>query len=234
VSASLSATVQHVLKDEEQNILGVTLNIANSLVRVFSVYGPNNNDMNFFSTLSDFLLLDQTTPCIIGGDWNATYCSNDGNDNIDTYRMNHPPSTVRSGWLNQLCRDHFLCDPFRALHPSVIDFTYAPYGERRNRSRIDFFLIGDKLVNILAKCNISPTPGTILFDHKSVHLDFRNEKTKSKIYINRTIVTNPRTADVVAAAAADTYLQHAAPGQPHPEGVQRLVFRLEEEDPILA
>ncbi len=100
VSVSLSATIQHVLKDEEQNILGVTLNIANSPIWIFSVYGPNSNDRNFFNTLSDFLLADPTTPCVIGGDWNATYCSIDGNDNIDTYRMNHPPSIIRSGWLN--------------------------------------------------------------------------------------------------------------------------------------
>jgi hypothetical protein len=54
------------------------------------------------------------------------------------------------------------------------------------------------------------------------------------MYINRSIISNPRTADIVAAAAADTYLHHATPGQPHPAGLQQLVFNQEEEDPIQA
>jgi hypothetical protein len=149
----------------------------------------------------------------------------DGGNNIDTYSMNSPPSVTRSMWLNQLCRDFFLCDPFRALHPSEHDFTFTPQGERRNRSRIDFFIVGEELINIVSKCFISPALNTTIFDHKSVHLDFKNEKSRSKMYINRTIITNPRTADIVAAAATDTYLHHATPGQLPRGAAQQHVFR---------
>jgi hypothetical protein len=114
----------------------------------------------------------------------------------------------------------------------VRDFTYTPHGLRHNRSRIDFFIIGEELINCISKCSIAATTGTLLFDHKAIFLDFRIEKTKSKMYINRSIVTNPRTADVVAAAAADTYLQHAVPGQQPPNVAPRHVFRLVEMDPI--
>ncbi len=37
----------------------------------------------------------------------------------------------------------------------------------------------------------------------------------NKLFINRTILTNPRTDDVVLAAFADTYLAHADPTQPN-------------------
>jgi hypothetical protein len=48
-----------------------------------------------------------------------------------------------------------------------------------------------------------------------VYLDFTREKTFKKLFINRTILSNPRTDDVVLAAFADTYLAHADPGQPN-------------------
>jgi hypothetical protein len=54
---------------------------------------------------------------------------------------------------------------------------------------------------------------TSLFDHKSVTIDFTKEKVKPKLFINRTIISNPRTEDVVLASYADTYLAHADPAQ---------------------
>ncbi len=74
--------------------------------------------------------------------------------------------------------------------------------------------------------------GTLLFDHKAVFIDFKTDKKKSKMFINRTIINNPRTADVVAAAAADTYLAHATPGQPDPRGEPQYVFHIAGEDLI--
>jgi len=43
-------------------------------------------------------------------------------------------------------------------------------------------------------------------DHKAVLIDFNREKTIPKPYINRTILSDPRTYDFVLAAVADTYL----------------------------
>ncbi len=53
----------------------------------------------------------------------------------------------------------------------------------------------------------------------------------SKLTINRSILSNPRTDDVVLAAFADTYLAHAR--GPGPAELQpQLVFRLNERDPV--
>jgi hypothetical protein len=70
-----------------------------------------------------------------------------------------------------------------------------------------------------------------LFDHKAVTLSFFQEKISSKLTINRSILSNPRTDDIVLAAFADTYLAHAR--GPGPAELQpQLVFRLNERDPI--
>jgi hypothetical protein len=52
-----------------------------------------------------------------------------------------------------------------------------------------------------------------LFDHKSAIIDFTKEKIKPKLFINRSIISNPRTEDVVISSFADTYLSHADPAQ---------------------
>jgi hypothetical protein len=53
-------------------------------------------------------------------------------------------------------------------------------------------------------------------DHKAVLLLLSIEKTKSKIYINPSVFSFPRTDDVVWAATADCYLNHAVPDQQMP------------------
>jgi hypothetical protein len=58
-----------------------------------------------------------------------------------------------------------------------------------------------------------PHLGTNLFDHKAITLSLNTDKTKSKIYINPSVFSYPRTDDIVWAAVADTYLNHAVPDQ---------------------
>jgi exonuclease III len=227
ISWSLNYSVTRCLKDDNDNIIGLTLKIDDFPVRVFSVFGPNDNNCVFFDNLKNLLETDSSVPVIIGGDWNATYSCHEIGTNIDTYRMVSPPSLTRSLWLNQLCRDLHMCDPFRAIHPSLRDFIFTPHNERRNRSHIDFFLLGDELLQTVSKSWIAPNLGTLLFDHKAVFIDFQTDKKKSKMFINRTIINNPRTADEVAAAAADTYLAHATPGQPDPREGPQYVFHIQ-------
>ncbi len=144
--------------------------------------------------------------------------------------MVNPPSITRSGWLHDICDKHSLIDPFRAFHPTTKDFTYMPYGNRKCRSRIDFFLISASLLTDARNCWIPNNLSCTSFDHKPVFLDFTRNKIKTKPYINRTITNNPRTDDVVLAAYADTYLAHAAPIQP--AEMNPYVHRAGAQDPV--
>jgi hypothetical protein len=145
--------------------------------------------------------------------------------------MLNPPSKLRSGWLNEICLSSDLIDPYRAFHPSRRDFTYIPRGAKKNRSRLDFFLISNSLLPYAKRCIIADTVSTSLFDHKAVTLSFFHEKISSKLVINRTILSNPRTDDIVLAAFADTYLAHAR--SIGAAGMQpQHVFLLNEQDPL--
>jgi exonuclease III len=213
IACDLPCKIIYTYKDTDDNILGLVLEYDRNIFSICSVYGPNDNNRKFFSSLSGYLEILGDVPSVIGGDWNATYSQSPSNCNPDTLNMASPPSLIRSGWIADICSSFGLLDLFRAFHPTRKDFTYFPHGARKNRSRIDFFLISESLLSSCRSCNISPWLSTSLFDHKSVNIDFSKEKIKPKLFINRTIISNPRTEDVVLAAYADTYLAHADPAQ---------------------
>jgi hypothetical protein len=104
-----------------------------------------------------------------------------------------------------------LSDPFRALHPILRDYTFTPSGGRNNRSRLDFFRIYDEIIPRIRTCSIKDTQQIKLLGHKPVLLDFTRNKYKPRPFINHTILSHPRTDDVVLAAVYDTYLQHMDP-----------------------
>ena len=124
--------------------------------------------------------------------------------------MASPPSLIRSRSLAEISDLYNLSDPFRALHPDRLDFSYRPRNELPNRSRIDFFLISDSLLEYVSNCDISAEIPTELFDHHRITLNFNTKNFKPKQNINNSILSHPRFPDVLHAAAADTYLSHAS------------------------
>ena len=52
------------------NILGLHIRIASHSLILFSVYGPNLDNISFFQDLSGFLSLFPDYPIFAGGDWN--------------------------------------------------------------------------------------------------------------------------------------------------------------------
>jgi exonuclease III len=190
IDNSLSSLVQHIYKCPSENILGVKLLIDSSPILLISIYGPNDNDMSFYSNLSALIADNPDVPVIVGGDWNTTYSTSDPNRNPDVLYMKTIPSKIRSGWLNELCIEFELSDPFRAFHPTKRDFTFIPRGNKKNRSRLDFFLISNSIIPFVQRCEIASSNSISLFDHKSTFLDFTKNKASSKLFINHSIL-NP-------------------------------------------
>jgi exonuclease III len=128
--------------DDIENVLLLRVRINGKELYIGSVYGPNDNECgNFFEIIRNMVHRWDNIPCILEGDWNATICYEDVHLNPDVLFMRSIPSRFRSERIADLCEDLDLSDPFRTLHPEDREFTYYPSGtQRKNRSRIDFFL----------------------------------------------------------------------------------------------
>jgi exonuclease III len=87
----LDIQITDTSRSESENILVVRASLKGSQVRLIAIYGPNNNDLNFFNELENFMQADPLMPTIIAGDWNCTISTDNINSNIDCLNMRNPP-----------------------------------------------------------------------------------------------------------------------------------------------
>ena len=210
ISTKVNINVIDMYRDDDDNILGVLCESEGAHLLLISVYGhnTNNNSHIFFDNINQCISRFKNAGCIIGGDWNLTYSANDSIYNIDIHNMAGPPSVIRSLQLGDICGQHHLSDPYRILYPERRDFTFQPRTRRTNRSRLDFFLISDCLIDTVKDCTISTGLTTELFDHKPVHVIFGKVDKNAKNKIDNCIFMHPRIMDVIAATTMDTYSHH--------------------------
>jgi hypothetical protein len=123
--------------------------------------------------------------------------------------MQDIPSLPHSKKIRDLCNAHYLVDPFRVLYPNRRDFSYSPWGNlRRNRSRIDFFLVSSNIVDKVDDCFIKPHTQSKLFDHKAIVLDFCKKKAPvARPTISNSILRDPDVDIVVKLASLECYAQ---------------------------
>ncbi len=193
----------------DDNSLLLKISFKGSTFILASIYGPNNHCPIFFENLRADLAALGDHPVIMGGDWNCTVSSLPAANNPDVLNMNSIPNKRHSTYLQNLCTQSNLIDPFRAKFPNRCEYTYVPSDPvKRNRSRIDFFLISYQLLNSVTEVVISPHLQSKVFDHKAVHLSFKPKSIigTARPTISHTILRDPDLDLVVALAVADTYL----------------------------
>jgi hypothetical protein len=153
-------------------------------------------------------------PIVIGGDFNATFSKDTVEFNIDCIAMNDVPNIRHSNYINKFCEALNLMDPYRFLYPNKREFSYRPFGDKRkNRSRIDFFLISNELLNTKFECSIFPALLASCFDHKPILLSFLNNGNgarlgKKKLTIFESTLRDPDLDIVIWYTVLETYLLH--------------------------
>jgi hypothetical protein len=101
--------------------------------------------------------------------------------------MQDVPNSAHSKKIRKICNNFELYDPFRTLFPNRTDFSYSPWGPlRRNRSRLDFFLVSKNIMGNVEECFIGNNTLSKLFDHKAIFLSFN----KATSYSNRPTISN--------------------------------------------
>jgi exonuclease III len=160
-------------RSEDENIILLHIRIAGSELCLISIYGPNSVDMGFFNTINNLLTNFANLPVVIGGDFNCTYSTDAVADNIDCLNMSRLPNIAHSEKIAELCERFNISDPYRYINPDIRDFTYAPRSVALlNKSRIDFFLISEQLLEAVSDCKIANSLQNKIFDHKAISLEF--------------------------------------------------------------
>jgi exonuclease III len=156
ISTDIDHEIIGTFKDQTENMLLLHCKILNYEIILGAFYGPNGTDRNFFNSLNKYLTDNSGLPTLIAGDWNTTWCNAYPEDNIDIRNMARTPNQANGRLLAELCVKHNLTDPYWLLHPEKIQFSYSPFGTvRKNKSRIDFFVVSSCLASNIKDCSIA-------------------------------------------------------------------------------
>jgi hypothetical protein len=123
--------------------------------------------------------------------------------------MQDVPNSAHSKKIRKICNNFELYDPFRTLFPNRKDFSYSPWGTlRRNRSRLDFFLVSKNIMGNVEECYIGNNMLSKLFDHKAIFLSFNKATSYStRPTISNGILRDPDLDFVVKLASLECYGQ---------------------------
>jgi exonuclease III len=196
-----------------ENILAVRVLLQETEVLLVSIYGPNSVDNNFFIDIDSILQNNPNIPVIIGGDWNCTFSTEKIESNPDCLNMRNVPNITHSKKLLKLCEKYNLSDPFRFIFPEKREFSFVPRNTlQKNRSRIDFFVISDSLLDIISDCRIAESVQNKPFDHRAIFVDFNINKKQNivrKMAISNKELDDPLLEYLIHAVVCETYILHS-------------------------
>jgi exonuclease III len=173
IRSTSSISVLKEWRDGHDNVLGLQLEREGKKFNVIAIYGPNHVQANFFTDIRACIAALGNCPLVMGGDWNCTYSTAPPATNIDIFKMANAPNLNHSKLFKKMCDDLELCDPFRTKFPNRLDFTYRPSNLlKKNRSRIDFFIISRNLVNLVTDIENKGSLQNKHFDHMAILLSF--------------------------------------------------------------
>jgi exonuclease III len=161
IKQKLNLRILQEERDPEDNYLALRVSTGEKEIIIGSIYGPNTHNPGFFDRLSESLIRLGDFPIVIGGDWNCTYSALPIPDNPDVLNMRSLPNKRHTDLLLNLCTNRELIDPFPARFTNRKEFSYTPSDPlKRNRSRIDFFLVSTNIMQMLQKSALTPQSRT--------------------------------------------------------------------------
>jgi len=130
IKSRIPHDVLEVFRSLDENIILLKLRINGNLCTLGAIYGPNENDPNFFRTLKD-KVNSWNLPYIIGGDFNTILDQSQGEFNLDKIGAGRIPNSRNAEVINAWINDGNCFDPFRSLYPDQKEISYIPF--RNNR-----------------------------------------------------------------------------------------------------
>ena len=180
-----------------ENVLLLDLHINEFRFSLVCTYGTIEKDnMNFYISLKEKIKSINNICFILGGDLNAiptlndtSLCPNSGN--LDTICMSSLPNVNHCRNLVDWINEGFAIDLFRFIHPNKLEFSYIPYDKtKKNRSRIDHFLVSPCLVDVFNKCYYIDSKISN-FDHKAVVIESKKSNSCNSKKMDPTLLDIP-------------------------------------------
>jgi len=215
LATDISYKICDTFKDTDENILLLKIELERgTCLTIGAVYGPNSRDNRFFDLITEKIRFYNSEFVILGGDWNCVPNGTHIDVNVDCLNMVNLPNSGQTANILNFIATNNLVDAFRIKYPLLKDYSYVPYGTiRKNRARLDYFLINESAAAELVNCSIGDTMISKSFDHKPVTCVFKkpHKKRKGALKIGKLLLKDPDAILIAKLATIETYVNNIDP-----------------------
>ena len=186
--------LSNVQKDNKGNWVVLDINIYGMNVTLICLYGPNEDNPDFYEEIETIINNHENPHCIICGDFNLV--QDPEKDTFNYTNINNP--RARAKILN-IKESLDLSDPWRISNPEKKRFTWRRVNPVK-QARLDFFLCSSEILNIVQSSDILPGYKT---DHSLVVLNLTDggiKHGKGSWKFNNLLLEEPEYIETIKTA----------------------------------
>jgi hypothetical protein len=128
IKKSISHEIKGIVRDvRNENYILLDIVIKGRRLTLGSIYGPNENNVNFYKEIKRLLGLWKNNFFIIGGDFNTILDMDRTADNLDRIGAGRIPNKSNGEFINEWIRKGSVVELFCALYPEEREVSYLSY-----------------------------------------------------------------------------------------------------------
>ena len=210
IKKEIDLVVSDIFKDQNENYIFLSI-IKNSTKFILgSVYGPtDSSNPTFFKDIFNFLENTNSDYFAFLGDLNTVLDMRPPVSNLDLYQNRSIPNPRHRQIINEAICSGFVIDAFREKNKTMQAFSYHPFSQKSNRSRIDHFISSTCLFSFIDLVNYLPRLSN-LFDHSGLSMKFISKTKKSNFLpkISSCLLNVIGLRQLVRIKTLETILEH--------------------------
>ena len=146
VKRTLPIKITNVEKPISGNILKVTCSYDNSDFNLICIYGPNNDNPEFYDLLFNNISSNSETNTVIIGDFNLTM-----NPDLDNLNYVQARNTRARDKLKELMNIHGFVDVYRQLNENRRNYTWTNSANKKQRGRLDMAITSNSILPFISQ-----------------------------------------------------------------------------------
>ena len=177
--------VESIKTDPNGNYIILNMTIQGKKVTLVNIYGPNEDNPQFYRNLKEKYSEFDNEILIICGDWNFVQ-----NPEIDFYNYLHINNPRARKVVLDTMEENSLVDVWRLFNEDVRAYTWKRMNPVRKQARLDYFLINETCLEYVMDTSINPGYRT---DHSSILLKLKfinNEQGRGYWKFNNSLLKN--------------------------------------------
>ena len=162
--------VKKVKTDKNGNFIILDMEIQGREITLASIYGPNEDNPNFYENLLRNIADFENENVIVCGDWNLVLDTE--KDCFNYLHVNNP--RARNVVLNLMEQENFI-DVWRVMNEDKKQYTWRRLNPTKKQARLDYFLVSDTTFSFVTHSDIVPGYRT---DHSGIILKLKLQESE--------------------------------------------------------